>query len=297
MVAGPLAAGTSHGVRHIISANPSGWRRDERGWRIVLAVHADVSRWTVFRHEREQTLTKGRPYVDPSKRDSSTLELQAFASAMVHELRTPLAALSGEVELALLRDRTPAEYRDALSQIGERVTELLALTSDLAFLGYPSESEAVRATARLETILAVVSERYSATPDVTVTTESNVLYTTVIGHENRLIRGLTLLVEHALRHRREDAALRLRVVDSGEEEEGTGAAINLILEASPPGFWPRTWHHLTPSSSGNADLADADAPGLLRLRTVGHIVRGCGGSAELTSVDGSEVVHVRLLRA
>jgi signal transduction histidine kinase len=39
---------------------------------------------------------------------SAPEELEAFAAAVAHELRTPLAALSGEVDIALRRDRTAA---------------------------------------------------------------------------------------------------------------------------------------------------------------------------------------------
>ena len=60
-------------------------------------------------------------------------QLEAFAAAVAHELRTPLAALSGEVDIALRRERSAAAYREALARIAASVAELVELTGDLTF--------------------------------------------------------------------------------------------------------------------------------------------------------------------
>lgn len=52
-------------------------------------------------------------------------DLEILAAAVAHELRTPLAALSGEVDVALRRDRSPADYRAALVRIAAAVAELV----------------------------------------------------------------------------------------------------------------------------------------------------------------------------
>ena len=49
---------------------------------------------------------------------------QRFSAEVSHELRTPLSAIVAEAELALRRDRTPAEYLDALAEIAERARQL-----------------------------------------------------------------------------------------------------------------------------------------------------------------------------
>ena len=48
---------------------------------------------------------------------------------MSHELRTPLARIQAEVELALARERTPAEHREALEAVG-RSAEQMTRTVD-----------------------------------------------------------------------------------------------------------------------------------------------------------------------
>ena len=49
-----------------------------------------------------------------------------FASDASHELRAPIAAMAGEIDVALKHPRTAEEYRDALLVVGERLTALKA---------------------------------------------------------------------------------------------------------------------------------------------------------------------------
>ena len=79
----------------------------------------------VFRGHRDTRTLKdleGQARTLRGELERAHRELQTFAASVVHELRTPLAAVSGEIELALLRDRTPAAYREALERIADRVT-------------------------------------------------------------------------------------------------------------------------------------------------------------------------------
>jgi heavy metal sensor kinase len=61
-------------------------------------------------------------------------EMRQFSAAIAHELRTPLAALRGETELALMQARSEGDYRRALTsqleeldKIGRLVGQLLTL--------------------------------------------------------------------------------------------------------------------------------------------------------------------------
>ena len=66
--------------------------------------------------------------------ESSVGEMRQFSAALAHELRTPLAALRGEIETTLLRARTAEEYQrslgsqlEELDRLGRLVTHLLTL--------------------------------------------------------------------------------------------------------------------------------------------------------------------------
>jgi len=100
-------------------------------------------------------------------------DLMSFAAAVAHEIRTPLAAAAGEAEVVLRRERSPAEYRDALRRIAAAVSELVEISGDLTLLSEPLEDVAGPShTAALDDIFATIHARYAARADVEVGLES-----------------------------------------------------------------------------------------------------------------------------
>lgn len=57
-----------------------------------------------------------------------------FTSDASHELRTPLAVMRGDIEIALRRERTPAEYQRVLTSSLEEIVRLSRLVEDLLTL-------------------------------------------------------------------------------------------------------------------------------------------------------------------
>jgi two-component system OmpR family sensor kinase len=57
-----------------------------------------------------------------------------FSSDVAHEIRSPLTALRGQIEVALRRDRTPDEYRQVLQECLDEVLRLSRLAEDLMSL-------------------------------------------------------------------------------------------------------------------------------------------------------------------
>ena len=203
--------------------------------------------------------------------------LPAFAGAVAHEIRTPLAAVAGEVELALCRDRTVAEYRDALRRIGDGIAELIEITGDLSLLA--SDIEPARAPAPLDAVLQRVRERYAGTGDVDVAAEDGAGIT-IADDEGRLYRAIALVLEHAVRHRRNGAPVALHV-------EPASRRVRLLVEAQAPGFWPRAWVTLA------SEADDPAAP--LRLRTARRILDACGGALRaFPAANGADGVCIEL---
>jgi signal transduction histidine kinase len=62
-----------------------------------------------------------------------------FAADASHELRAPLTAMAGEIDVALKHPRSAAEYRDTLLIVGERLKALTNLTQDLMLLVHAQE--------------------------------------------------------------------------------------------------------------------------------------------------------------
>ncbi len=75
-----------------------------------------------------------------------------FTADASHELRSPLTAMRGEIELALRRDREPKEYAQVLESTLEEVVRLSSITEDLLTLAR-SDSGALRP--RIEAVDAV----------------------------------------------------------------------------------------------------------------------------------------------
>jgi two-component system heavy metal sensor histidine kinase CusS len=66
--------------------------------------------------------------------DDSFTRLSQFSADLAHELRTPIGNMLGEAQVALTRDRTPAEYRETIeSTIGE-CERLSGIVDNLLFV-------------------------------------------------------------------------------------------------------------------------------------------------------------------
>ncbi|MGE0450344.1 MAG: ATP-binding protein [Vicinamibacterales bacterium] len=65
-----------------------------------------------------------------------------FASDASHELRSPLTAMLGEIDVALKRPRTSSEYRESLSVVRERIHALTDVTEQLMILVRAQEGHA-----------------------------------------------------------------------------------------------------------------------------------------------------------
>lgn len=63
---------------------------------------------------------------------------RAFTAEASHQLRTPLAALLGQVEVALRRDRDGAEYRRVLDAVCRQADRLRKVVEALLFLARPA---------------------------------------------------------------------------------------------------------------------------------------------------------------
>ena len=86
----------------------------------------------------------GRSFNGALDRLEEALERQRrFTGDASHQLRTPLAAMLGQVEVALRRDRDGPEYRSTLIAIGDEIRHLNRMTEALLFLAR-ADLEAVR---------------------------------------------------------------------------------------------------------------------------------------------------------
>jgi heavy metal sensor kinase len=66
--------------------------------------------------------------------EESFASQRRFVSEAAHELRTPLTVMKGTAEVSLARDRTTAEYKEALEELRVEVDHLVDIAEDLLTL-------------------------------------------------------------------------------------------------------------------------------------------------------------------
>lgn len=66
--------------------------------------------------------------------EKSFKSMKEFSGNASHELKTPLTVISGEIEVALRKDRDIDEYKNVLSTVKDETANLQAIINDLLFL-------------------------------------------------------------------------------------------------------------------------------------------------------------------
>lgn len=215
--------------------------------------------------------------------------LADFTAALIHEMRTPLSALSAEVEIALRRDRSPAAYREALTRIAEQVTELVHLTRDFSVLAHAAGSHPLPSTADLRQLLSQLAMHYDAGLVQIAVPPSAI---DVAGDDPLLTRALRVLVDHAVRGRAPSSVVRLQASPACDATHDT---VTLTLDAAAPGLSPDAWQALTDVAQTAA--ISADRPGLMRIYTAASIVRLAGGHLAVDRTEGAMHLRIVLRRA
>ncbi len=160
--------------------------------------------------------------------ESALAKERAFVSDASHELRTPLTLLKGELDLALSRERSPAEMAATLRSAAEETDRLVQLAEDLLVLARADQGRLPVNRAPLDamSILESVRQRFGrrafdAGMPLEVDGPAELALTV---DRIRLEQALANLVENALRYGRGPVVLRasrhgaiaeLHVLDSG----------------------------------------------------------------------------------
>jgi heavy metal sensor kinase len=135
--------------------------------------------------------------------EAAFTQTRRFAADAAHELRTPLAALRGGIEVALRAERTPEEYRRVLASSLEEVERLIRLAEDLLLLSRSTAgAEVARAPVDLEPLLLDVFDvgaRLGQAAGVSVRIDT-MAPATVRGDATALRRALLNLVENAIKY-------------------------------------------------------------------------------------------------
>jgi heavy metal sensor kinase len=167
--------------------------------------------------------------------ESGVRSMRDFTANAAHELRTPLALIRTEVEVALSKPRAAAEYREACEQVQMETVRMTGLIDSLLILARADAGmEALRFELLDANRLALqVGEKWNtamrlALLEFSVKTAPEQAF--VRGDMNALQRLLTILLDNAARYTPPGGSVNLRVAsDEGRivfsvEDTGIGIA-------------------------------------------------------------------------
>jgi heavy metal sensor kinase len=153
-----------------------------------------------------------------------------FTADASHELRTPLTAMKGQVEVALSKERAPADYRDVLRNVNEDIDRMIRLVGSLLTLARADARPTALQRERVDVAdlvqSAVAQVRVSAEArGVTILVEAGPAMS-VEADEDLMLQLLLNLLDNAIKHsgagsrvtcgwRVADGELRVSVGDTG----------------------------------------------------------------------------------
>jgi signal transduction histidine kinase len=199
---------------------------------------------------------------------------QDFVADAGHELRTPLALLRTELELALRQSGSAEELKEAIRGASHEVDRLTQLAEGLLLI---ARADRGRLALQLEdvdveTLLRSVAERYRWRGELSVELPAGLV---LHADRLRLEQALGNLVDNAIRHGSGRVELSGAAVDGCVElhvrDEGPGV---------PAGFADHAFERFTRPDEGRSTAGSG-----LGLSIVKVVVEAHGGSAHLAGSD------------
>jgi heavy metal sensor kinase len=147
--------------------------------------------------------------------DAALAQMKRFVEDAAHELRTPVSLVRGEAELALSKDRSAGEYRDALKAIAGEGSHLSRLVRDLTLLSHAQVDESP-IEGRLVDLGEIVDETIRAlrcpAEARRIRIDVNGSYgVQCVGDEHLIREILSNLIENAIKFSPESSSARVEV--------------------------------------------------------------------------------------
>jgi signal transduction histidine kinase len=154
--------------------------------------------------------------------ESGVRSVRDFTAHASHELRTPVALVRSEADLALCFERSPAEYRDALRVIGAEARQMSSLLDSLLFLARVDSGTEEEQLEPLDAqqVCAQAAARWRPVFDkagIEFVSELVSHPVTVIADRLYLPRLLNIVLENAAKYTPSGGSVRLSLMTSGCE--------------------------------------------------------------------------------
>ena len=217
-----------------------------------------------------------------------------FVAHAAHELRSPLTAAYGEIDLSLRRERTAEEYREAMQFSHEALKRLVKLVTELLQLARAgSDAHVDVMPLELDRIASDAADtQMKAYAEKGVTLERDLHSCPGLGRAHELERLVRNLLENALRHTPAGKKVLL------ETREENGRAILTVTDEGSGVNEHEVPHLFDAFFRGSSERAtDATGSGL-GLPIVKQIAEAHRGSASLDATHGPPgarfVIELRL---
>jgi heavy metal sensor kinase len=216
-----------------------------------------------------------------------------FVDHAAHEMRTPLTVLQGNLEVTLLKARTPEEYREALINNLEQVERLITLARALLTLAkFTSDKPPVHLVPlALEPLIQDLMDELTILADerrIKLSFESESV-PPILGDAQWLKQALINLLDNALRYTPSGGAVTVRLQ---AVKEGVAVAVEDTGHGIEPEHLPHLFERFYRTDWARAK--DSGGTGL-GLPIVKEIVEAHEGAITVTSqVDKGSVFTLRL---
>ena len=213
---------------------------------------------------------------------------QRFVAHAAHELRSPLTALYGELQLALRRSRSADEYRSAIEEALDSARRLKALAEDLLALArIGSVHESPHTPVALDEVAKnaaswVSREASRRNVDLAIDADGSM----VLGHAYDLERLLRNLLDNAVRHCPDGGHVRVEAKSEGE------TVLLSVLDDGPGVPAEDRERVFEPFFRAAAELPRDGGSGL-GLAIVREIARGHGGDVSVEPGPGGKGARFR----
>jgi signal transduction histidine kinase len=213
---------------------------------------------------------------------SAVGDIVRFTADASHELRTPVSLVRTTAELALRHQRTPHEYRAALTDVVDQARNMSALVDDLLVLARTDAGIEPRETARLD-LREVGSEagreiaELARARSVTLCVNAPAEPLMVKGDRLSLRRLLLILLDNAVKYSPSGNTVHLRVSGERQASDGTGLAVIEVTDKGiglDPTETSRIFERFYRGARARQHAPDGTGLGLAIAQTIVHRYRG-----------------------
>jgi two-component system heavy metal sensor histidine kinase CusS len=221
--------------------------------------------------------------------EESFTRLSQFSADLAHELRTPVANIRGESEVALTRSRSPEEYREVIESTLAECERLSGTIDSLLFLARADAAERQIERTRFNGAEAIqkIASYYEPMADERQITMAASGEGELFADPLLIGRAVSNLVDNALRFTPAGGSIQIALRQDGKEAE---IAVKDTGSGIPREHLPRVFDRLyrveASRTSGGSGL------GLALVRSIAELH---GGSATISSeVNGGTTVTLKL---